>query len=363
MNIVKTYFLENWALILVLMAFVISLMITVFLDKKTIRRMYILISAVFVLSFIVFFEFYLGEIKEYPNVRATLTAIRYSATPLIIAFILYTLARRMRFYVFIPAAILTIINIISIFTGIVFSIADDGSLQRGILGYLPYVGVGGYSVVLVYTLIKQSNKQISELIPIIFLAFSLGTGIILPLPFAFGKDYSKVFCTTIAIALFVYYVFLILQLTKKDALTGLLNRQAYYASINRNGKDITAFVSIDMNGLKTINDNYGHAEGDNAIETVALCFLRATKYNQHAYRIGGDEFIIVCWKTSEEDLRQLIANIQKNLSHTKYSCSIGYCYAPSGSKSLEDMVKESDKMMYEDKANYYQRTGNNRRVA
>ena len=53
----KEYLLQNWALILILMAFVIMLIITVFLDKKTIRRMYIIIAAVFILSIIVFLEF------------------------------------------------------------------------------------------------------------------------------------------------------------------------------------------------------------------------------------------------------------------------------------------------------------------
>ena len=49
------------------------------------------------------------------------------------------------------------------------------------------------------------------------------------LPFALGKDFSKLFCITIVIAVFVHYVFSILQITEKDPLTGLLNRQAFYA--------------------------------------------------------------------------------------------------------------------------------------
>ncbi len=50
----------------------------------------------------------------------------------------------------------------------------------------------------------------------------------------------------------MYYVFAIFQLTSKDALTGLLNRQAYKASVRENARTITAIVSIDMNGLKVI---------------------------------------------------------------------------------------------------------------
>ncbi len=360
MNDFLEYFLQNWALILILLAFAIMLRITVFLDKKTVSRMYVLIVAVFLLSICVYTEFHLAEINQYKEVRIVMTAIRYSATPVILSLILFTLVKRARWYVLLPAIGIAILNVVSIFTGIVFSINELGELQRGVLGYIPYVGVGVYSFFLVFILIKQSNKQVSEIIPIVFLAFCFATGLVFP--FIMGKDYSKIFCTTIAIGLFVYYVFLILQLTKKDALTGLLNRQAYYAFVRENNKDITAFVSIDMNGLKAINDKQGHLAGDEALTTLSLCFTKAVTSKQFIYRIGGDEFIIVCRKTSEDELMTMIENIKDNVAETKYACSIGYCYAPNNSKPLEQMVKESDEMMYADKAAYYSANGNNRRT-
>ena len=174
------------------------------------------------------------------------------------------------------------------------------------------------------------------------------------LPFVLGKDYSIIFCTTIAIALFVYYVFSILQLTKKDALTGLLNRHAYYAAIADDPKDVTALISIDMNGLKTINDTGGHAAGDEALLTLALCFQRAVKQKQFVYRVGGDEFVIICRRTSESEVKQLLERIEKNVSGTVYSCAVGYSYSPAGDKTIDQMLKESDEMMYAKKAQYHQ---------
>ena len=137
MDILKEYLLQNWALILVLIAFVIMLMITVFLNKKTIRKMYALIGVVFALSISVFFEFYLGDINKLQDLRVVLVAIRYSATPIIISLLLLALVKKSRWYVVIPALVLAMINFISIFTGIVFSIDDNGNLVRGFLGYLP----------------------------------------------------------------------------------------------------------------------------------------------------------------------------------------------------------------------------------
>lgn len=161
------------------------------------------------------------------------------------------------------------------------------------------------------------------------------------------------FCTIIATSLFIYYVFTILELAKKDGLTGVLNREAYYIETRRDFKDITAIISLDMNGLKTINDTLGHAAGDEALVTLALCFARAIGVKQSVYRMGGDEFIIVCRKTSEEDVRNIVKRIEESVAQTKYSCSIGYSYHEAGTIKLEDLLKESDKQMYSDKAEFY----------
>ena len=314
---------------------------------------------IFLLSIVVFVEFYLAEKNIYPAVRTVFMAIRYSSTPLIIGMILYALVKRSRWWAFIPAVAFAIVNFISIPTGVVFSLNDVGELVRGPLGYLPYVAVGLYSAALIVLLFLQCNKQAAEIIPITFLAVALLSGLVLP--FIFKQDYSKVFVVTIAVALFVYYVFEILQLTKKDALTGLLNRQAYYAYIKEYSKEITAFITIDMNGLKTINDTGGHDAGDIALRTLGYCFFRAAKLRQFVYRIGGDEFAIVCRKTNKEELEQLVSRIKENVAKTRYTCSIGYSLNEDGNKHIDQMIKESDEMMYQDKADYYARNNLTRR--
>ena len=220
--VVSEYISENWILILVLLGFVISLISTVFMEQKTIRRLFAVIIEVFVLSVIVFAEFKMAGLTEYRNIRIVLMALRYSATPIII-----TIIKNQKWYIFIPAIVFTIINIISIFTGIVFSLDAQNKLQRGPLGMLPFIGAGLYCVLMIYLMLARGSKQRTDIVPVVFFAFAFAAGIILP--FTIGSDYAQVFCSTIAVSMFVYYVFTILQLTKRDALTGLLNRQAYYA--------------------------------------------------------------------------------------------------------------------------------------
>ena len=163
------------------------------------------------------------------------------------------------------------------------------------------------------------------------------------------------------ILLFAYHEFSILQLTKKDSLTGLLNRQAYFSDIANGPESISALVSIDMNGLKEVNDNYGHGAGDEALVTLALCFQKALRRNESGYRIGGDEYIIVCRKISKEELDGLLERIRANVANTKYTVSIGYSYSQNGEKTINSMLKESDELMYVEKERYYKETGKERR--
>lgn len=350
----KEYLLQNWALLLVLVAFAIALKVTVFLEKRTVRHFYAMIVEIFVLSIAVFAEFYLADRGVYALPRALLMALRYSATPIIIAQVIYSLAKKPNPAVFIPAAILTVIDVISIFTGIVFSVGDDGVFHRGPLGILPFAAAAVYSVFVVYVLYKSSNKRSAEIIPIVFLALALASGVVLP--FALGPSFSQIFCTTIAIALFVYYVFLIIQVTKKDPLTGLLNRQAYYADIESDPESITALVSIDMNGLKILNDTKGHAAGDEALIALGLCFMRAARRGESVYRVGGDEFVVICRRTSRDEVAALADRIRKNVSETEYGVSVGYGFSDDGKKPIDDILRESDEMMYIEKAYYYKTT-------
>ena len=166
--------------------------------------MYFLIAGVFLLSVVVFTEFYLVDIGGYIMLRTVLMAVRYSATPVIIAMILFALQKKMRWFVFIPALILIVINIISIFNGIAFSLADDGTLQRGPLGYLPFIVAGLYGAALILILYRNGSRQRTDIIPIAFLGLAFASGLILP--FVFGKQFSELFCVTILIALLIFVV-------------------------------------------------------------------------------------------------------------------------------------------------------------
>ena len=357
----REYIYHNWPLLLVLAALIVSLKTTVFVDRVTIRRNVVLIVTLFLLSLSVFVESWLTGRGELRNLLIFLAGIRYSVTPFIIALIILTLTGETGWWkIYIPAIANAGVNLISLFTGIVFTYREDASLQRGPLGYLPFIMVGLYCAALVVILLRHSRRQKAEVLQSAFFAVIFALSLFLP--FIYGRAYLEIFCPTIAIMLYAYHVFTVYEMTKMDVLTGLLNRQAYYADINRNPEGISAIISIDMNGLKAINDARGHKAGDEALSALGACFLRTLNYRYPAYRVGGDEFIVVCRDITREGAEQLVEDLRKNIAETGYACAVGYSVAEEGGGwSADDLVREADAMMYAKKREYYISSGHDRR--
>ena len=151
----------------------------------------------------------------------------------------------------------------------------------------------------------------------------------------------------------VYYLFLYMERTQIDTLTGLFNRETYYRDSLKMGDKATGVIQFDMNGLKYINDNMGHLEGDKALATIATLILKSTKRNMYVYRMGGDEFIVIVNSSSEPEITKSIAKFKESLSKTIYHCSVGYAYR-RGNETFEDLLKEAEVKMYQDKAEFYQ---------
>ena len=134
-----------------------------------------------------------------------------------------------------------------------------------------------------------------------------------------------------------------------DSLTGLLNRQSYYQALNDEKNKISYVVSVDMNNLKEINDNYGHAAGDEALIVITEVLKAHVGNNGTVYRVGGDEFMILFIGVNEEDVVTRIEKMKDELSKTRFTCAFGY--AKNDSRiTIDEAIKESDKQMYLDKA-------------
>lgn len=148
----------------------------------------------------------------------------------------------------------------------------------------------------------------------------------------------------------------LIHLSNYDALTGLFNRHYFEIEMERIQVSQLYPVSIiisDMNRLKQINDKYGHAAGDNAIQKVSMVLQDSIRDNDVAARIGGDEFAILLTNTSEETVAEIVKRIRTNI-HTLddglLHLSIGAATGDEGA-SLVDIFRQADQMMYQNKRN------------
>jgi diguanylate cyclase (GGDEF)-like protein len=146
----------------------------------------------------------------------------------------------------------------------------------------------------------------------------------------------------------------------KDQLTGLYNRFGYdkmaetvFQDINGRGSDVHVLF-LDIDDMKGINDRYGHEQGDLAIRTVSSVMKGSCRKSDFKMRYGGDEFVIIT-EAGKADLKgRLIENFRKVNESGELpfylSVSIGdYTVSDSNPKSLDDLLRAADALMYQEK--------------
>ena len=152
----------------------------------------------------------------------------------------------------------------------------------------------------------------------------------------------------------------LLHYYRRDALTGLYNRNYLNKWQDSNTIEYPlAVLVLDCNHLKHINDNYGHKAGDELLGMVAAAIEANLGKGDFAFRVGGDEFAIICNKTDEARAKKLVQKLHFELSGlylhgVMLSASIGYACVKDNSKEIPQMYKEADHMMYEHKRKYHE---------
>ena len=155
-------------------------------------------------------------------------------------------------------------------------------------------------------------------------------------------------------------------LNERDYLTNLYNRRGFFRCVDemlndpKNRGRIFSLFSVDMDGLKYINDHYGHQEGDNAIIILSKALLAYTGDRGVCARYGGDEFAmaIVGDTNIAEDYMEIRERIQGHAKRDPIVRELEYSINASigiseciitGDVDLEELIREADFRMYQDK--------------
>lgn len=143
-------------------------------------------------------------------------------------------------------------------------------------------------------------------------------------------------------------------LSYRDIMTKLYNRNKYIETVEHYVNKALEFIGvvyIDLNNLKKFNDQQGHEAGDRYIRRAAA--VLGEIFPQNAYRVGGDEFVVLLFPVEKEIFYQKIEQLQKDMQEKQVSISLGVLWEEK-TNDLESLLKKADKLMYQEKERYHQ---------
>ena len=180
-------------------------------------------------------------------------------------------------------------------------------------------------------------------------------------PRDFSKENSELLADLAAMA---EKELMAVQLATLDEMTSLSNRRGFMAVANkilplciRNNIPAT-LAFLDLNNFKSINDRFGHAEGDNALIAFAQQLEGTFRASDAIARLGGDEFAVLLTGTSKEHARAKMTKLKASIETKNIDANRGYAisfsyglvdFKPDTHHSIEDLLGQADVLMYEHK--------------
>jgi diguanylate cyclase (GGDEF)-like protein len=116
-----------------------------------------------------------------------------------------------------------------------------------------------------------------------------------------------------------------------------------------------------VTGLKRVNDVMGHKAGDALLIRACEC-IKQTYGDFPRYRIGGDEFLVLCSGITKEELLEREQKLKENMEQHEVALAVGYAWRHDGRINIDKLLTEADQRMYADKRAYYEKMGIDRRT-
>lgn len=377
MNGFANYIVQNFAVILIALGMFFIILYDGRLKHRVGFCSLAIIVSVLLLTIFDFLNTYFSDTSSLPDQAQIIGATVFSffgyiTRPLVVYYFILLAEERKKkeaLFLLIPAGINVIIYSLALFPFsrelvYCFNVSTEtGEVhwQSGSITFfrfMAHIVSALYLIYLTYLSVKRlRRKHYEAAVTILICSAFIVTAVILET----FLDVTNLLNITIIIACMFYYSFLHNQATRVDALTKLFSRAVYYRDIKAFGNKVNAVINIDMNGLKYLNDTFGHEEGDKALTTIANAIIEHETKEMYAYRLGGDEYIVLGLKVTLVELNEVCQNIRDELKGTNYSCSIGAVYKTDRNQTIEDLLKQAEIEMYKDKEEFYKTSNIERR--
>jgi diguanylate cyclase (GGDEF)-like protein len=153
------------------------------------------------------------------------------------------------------------------------------------------------------------------------------------------------------------------NMAEKDGMTGLYNRSKYINMMSKTYiyEDQVGVIFWDINFLKKTNDTRGHEFGDKLILTVAHSIEPHTNEKDFAYRIGGDEFVMIMRDADKKAVEKKVQEWKKTLDKFQQTIdielSVAVGYANGAGQNFDNIIRDADRLMYKNKNEMHKQLG------
>lgn len=248
----------------------------------------------------------------------------------------------------IPAKINVVLQIVSLFTGVVFSVDAENMYHRGSL-YSLYVMLFVSGIIfLIIHCFRFSQQYQSKNILFLMMIVLLVVGVMV---MQIVASQLRLDWTCVSIAAIMFYIYYDQLVQQVDHMTRLLNRRSYDCRIE-SFHEPAAILFFDVNRFKYVNDTYGHSFGDECLINISAEIRRIFENYGECYRFGGDEFCVIMTDNTEntEKLISKYLHQMESLSEDESrlpSVSVGYVLFEPTKESIDEAIKRADRTMYE----------------
>ena len=374
MELLRNYLIKNFILLCIAVVLIITVVRKIKTQKRISIYLILIISTTVLISIFNSFQVYAEKVLINVKLTTFLASSLYVLRPCIIILFIFLSSEKSKgirnlvlllplFYCIVVYTF-PFIPVTSKFA-VYYDIGEDGFVgwHLGKYSFFRYTSHIVSIIYLVYltahSVFLLKRKHWIDAISVLVCAFVVTLATVIET--FFNEDGSiNLLTTAIAISTVFYYMFLYERQNKLDVLTGLFNRASYYDDIAKVKNDVTSVIQLDMNGLKYINDNYGHLEGDKAIKFVTNAISENCTGRMYPYRLGGDEFVVLSIGEKEEKVSTFVLSLKNVINKEKYYCSVGVAHRREVN-TFDELFKLSESRMYQDKSEFYANSGIERR--
>lgn len=252
----------------------------------------------------------------------------------------------------IPAWVNFVLVISSPWTGLIFSVSGNNYLRGPLFGVYVAAYLSSYTMLIIESFKAMKHYQCytkSTFIMLLVFTFT-GTLVQILLP----DVHTSWLC--ISLSLILYYAYFCELSETQDTLTGLLNRSVYEQYTKKLKQDDSGSILIfDLDNFKRINDLYGHQWGDSCLQITGKIIKDCFLHMGLCYRVGGDEFCVICRTTDEQNLKDALRLFHGKIDEIRTSSdtqnelpmvSTGYTLFFNLEKGYAAAMKEADTQMY-----------------